>query len=114
MTQEMSLQEQRRSDRVAEFISFFHNLKQTAIQDELLKITKGMNLKAIMGTSVVQDVQPDDAGVKLRRAPARDKRIQYDASLLPKLDKTKEYSSGSRLDGHENLCPRSARGLSGC
>ena len=62
------------------------------MQDELLKIAKGMNLKVAMEASVVQDVQPDDAGVKLRRAPPRDKRIRYDASLLPKLDKTKEYS----------------------
>jgi hypothetical protein len=58
----------------------------------------------------VQDVQPDDA-VLLRRAPTRDKRIQYDASLLPKLDNTKEYSPQAVVSLAMKIFARDPRGL---
>jgi transketolase len=92
MDQEVSLQEKRRINRVAEFIAFFNNLKQIDIQNELLGKAKSMNLQIIAPMGEVKDIQPLDVGIRTRKAPLRDKRIAYDASLLPKLDKTKEYS----------------------
>jgi transketolase len=92
MNQEMSLQEKRRSDRIAEFVALWNSLKQTGTKNELLEASVRMNLRVVIENGIAQDVQTVDAGVKLQRAQPRDKRILYDASLLPKLDKTKEYS----------------------
>jgi transketolase len=92
MAQEVSLQEKRRANRVAEFLAFFSSIKPADIQNELLEKAKSMNLKFVPAKGAFKDVRPLDVSIRTHKAPTRDKRIDYDSTLLPKLDKTKEYS----------------------
>jgi transketolase len=94
--QEIALQRQRRELRIAEFLGFFETLeangKGGAARDRLLRMAKAMNLKIESARKKSPSLQAVPMSAKTRKAPPRDKRIRYDAALLPKLDKTKEYS----------------------
>jgi transketolase C-terminal domain/subunit len=50
--------------------------------------------------------------VLTRRAPRRDKRIRYDASLLPKIDPRKEYSAADIVTGAMKIFARDSRVVS--
>ncbi len=95
--QEIALQRQRRELRIAEFLGFFETLgakgEGGAARDRLLRMAKAMNLKIESARKKSPSLQAAPMSAKTRKAPPRDKRIRYDAALLPKLDKTKEYSA---------------------
>jgi transketolase C-terminal domain/subunit len=56
-------------------------------------MAKAMNLKLEPGKKKTPPLPAIPASAKTRKAPPRDKTVRYDAALLPKLDKTKEYSA---------------------
>ena len=97
LAQEMSLQADQRQSRVEEFARFHHDLREYPdgglLQESLVEIAGGMRLD-VQGTAsgsiaVSQVIGP----VVTSRVPPRDKRIQYDATLLPKLDPAKDYAA---------------------
>jgi transketolase len=97
--QEMALLEQMRLDRISEFLDFFNELDSTGegslVRDHLLRIAKEMNLEIIPKEGRAVEVSPYIVPVKTKCAPPRDKKIKYDPSQLPRLDKSKEYSAGN-------------------
>lgn len=96
--QELALQEQRRSDRVSEFLDFFGELDSRGddgtVRDRLLALARAMNLDMMMEEKT-REIRPRVVPVKTKPAPRRDKRIVYDASQFLKLDKSKQYSASS-------------------
>jgi len=97
--QEIALQEERRRNLVSEFLDFLGELDSKGeagkVREELLAMARGMNLDVPVKDDKVCDVHPIVVPVKTKPAPPRDKRIAYDSSQLPRLDKTKKYSASS-------------------
>ena len=97
--QEIGLQKIRREERVSEFLEFFENLDsrgtQGTVRKSLMAMAQGMNLKIGLSPRRRREVQPMIASARTRKAPVRNKKIDYDPARLPKLDKTKEYSASS-------------------
>jgi len=97
--QEIALQEKRRANRVSEFIDFFNEIGRIrggkTLQSELIRIAKEMNLDFIFKDNKTTDIKPLVVPVKTKPGPKRNKKIEYDASQLPQLDRTKEYSACS-------------------
>ena len=97
LEQEMSLQAAQRVARVEEFAHFYEKLGDYPdgglLQEALLDLAGGMRLDvqrtSTGGLSAAQVIGP----VVTTRVPVRDKRIRYDAALLPKLDPAKEYAA---------------------
>jgi len=97
ITQELKLHLEQRRVRVEEFTAFYKGLegdsRSARIQSRLRELAHAMHLK-IEGEAwgdVAVRAQPGP--VLLHRAPERDKAIQYDAAMLPKIDRTKEYTT---------------------
>src|SRR5688572_25964481 len=89
LEQEMALQADQRQDRANEFIAFHDRLRDYPdgglLQETLIDLAGGMRLElrgAGEGPSVAQVIGP----VVTSRVPPRNKRIAYDAALLPVLD----------------------------
>lgn len=99
--EEIILQKQRRADRVCAFLNFFNELdakkEEGMVREKLLATAKDMNLDIVSKDGKPSDVKPIIVPVKTKRAPRRDKKIKYDASQLPKLDKTQKYASHSTI-----------------
>jgi transketolase len=93
--QELALQSDLRRKRVEELTSFYLRLerhpKGRQIQQTVLDAAKQMHLRT--GRDSLGDLTSEVGPVLTRRAPARNKRIRYDASLLPRIDKSKECSA---------------------
>ncbi|ODS52685.1 MAG: transketolase [Acidobacteria bacterium SCN 69-37] len=96
LQQELALQARQREDRVREFHAFDQSLAAradgAAIHDALAEIAAGMFLDTSTsdeGLSLAPVVGP----VRARRTPARNKRVHYDASRLPRLDPSKPYAA---------------------
>jgi transketolase len=90
--QEISLQARRREARVEEFASFHDRLDQE-IQKRLLRIAHGMRLRVATNSSEGFTAKQVIGPVVTRRAAPRRKQIQYDAGLLPRIDRKKEYAA---------------------
>jgi len=103
MTQELALQAEQRSARVAEYKAFHAKLdaKQQAI---LNQAAERMHLAA----DLAQVVGP----VLTKRVPVRDKKIRYDAGLLPKFDRTKEYAASDVVTAAMKVFARDQRVVS--
>ena len=96
LEQELTLQGEQRRDRVAEFGSFYQGLESTdggaQIQDTLANLARGMHLNLEVGPDDVT-LSPAMGPVALTRVAARNKKVRYDASLLPRIDGSKEYAA---------------------
>ena len=57
-------------------------------------------------------IETDAGPVVTRRVPARDKKVRYDASLLPRLEKGKEYSSAEVVTGAMKVFARDPKVVS--
>jgi transketolase len=92
LTQEYDLQLNQRQARVDEFSSYLERLagsaEAEAVRDSLLEAAQRMHLQ-VASRTITTVVGP----VLTRRVPPRNKRIAYDASLLPKIDPKKEYAA---------------------
>jgi transketolase len=96
LEQELTLQSEQRRDRVAEFGRFYLGLESAKggaqIQDTLTGIARGMHLNLQVGRDEVT-LHSVMGPVVLKRVPPRQKKIRYDASLLPRIDRSKEYAA---------------------
>ncbi len=99
--QELALQGDLRRHRVEELTGFYLSLerhpKGRQIQQTVLDAAKQMHLRA--GRDSLGDLVSEVGPVLTRRAPARNKGIHHDASLLPRIDKSKEYSASDIVTG---------------
>ncbi len=109
MDQEVALQSELRARRVAEFQAFYARLAQhpdgAGLQSALADRARGMHLE-------IGDCSQTVGPVILRRVPPRDKRIRYDANLLPKIDRQKEYSAADVVTGAMKVFARDSRVVS--
>jgi transketolase len=98
LEQEMALQSRQRQLRVDEFVAFHERLREFPdgglLQETLLEVADGMHLATTRTPSGAPSLEQIVGPVVTARVPPRDKRIQYDAALLPKLDRAKEYAAG--------------------
>jgi transketolase len=96
LEQELALQSQQRRDRVVEFGRFYQKLESfdggAQMQDTLANLARGMHLDLEAGPEEVT-LSPSMGPVVLRRVPVRNKKVRYDASLLPRVDRLKEYAA---------------------
>jgi transketolase len=99
LEQEIALQKQRQASRISEFLGYYNELGSEedggAIREKLATAAREMNLDMTVTDGKVGEIKPLIFAPKTKRAPDRDKKIQYDATLLPKLDRAKEYSAAS-------------------
>jgi transketolase len=109
MDQEMALQTELRARRVVEFETYFARLGQESraaeIREMLAERAHSMHLE-------LPGCAPILGPVVTRRAPERDKRIRYNAALLPKIDPAKEYSAADIVTGAMKVFARDARVVS--
>jgi transketolase len=98
LEQEIELQRQQRVEREQDYSRFHQALDDhpdgRRLQPALLDTARAMHLEAVQGSSGDISLPPSIATVQTRRAPGRIKRIRYDSGLLPRLDRSKQYSAG--------------------
>ena len=87
--QELAFQRRRREAREKELLSFYSTLEPEE-RAELRRLAQGMHLE-VNGRG--EKVKPMAVPVKLQRAPAREKRVPYDAGRLPRLERGKEVAA---------------------
>jgi transketolase len=108
--QELTLQSELRRNRVEELTGFYLRLerhpKGKQVQQAVLEAARQMHLST--GRDSLGDLAPIVGPVLTRRAPPRNKRIRYDASLLPRIDKSKEYSASDIVTGAMKVFARDA------
>jgi transketolase len=85
IAQEIELQTEQRSRRVADFQAFYRKL-QSETQKVLDAAAGRMHLSS-------GDLKQQIGPFLLQRAPVRDKKIRYSAARLPKIDPKKEYAA---------------------
>ena len=86
LAQELELQGRHRADRAAEFGRFYGEL-DSEMQKTLANLARGMHL------DIGRPGGLPHTEVALTRVPPRNKKVRYDAALLPKIDRTKEYAA---------------------
>jgi transketolase len=95
--QEMTLQADQRERRIEEFIRFHDELREYPdgglLQESLLEVAGQMRLSLQRGSSGSLSISQVVGPVVTARVPPRNKRIQYNAASLPKLDRAKEYAA---------------------
>ncbi|PWU07538.1 MAG: transketolase [Terriglobia bacterium] len=101
--QELALQTELRQARVVEYRNFYSRLEESA-QEALREIARDMHLDS----SSRQMIGP----VLTSRVPPRDKRIRYDAALLPRIEKTKEYAASDIVTAAMKVFARDSRVVS--
>jgi transketolase len=96
LDQELALQSEQRRDRVAEFGRFYLDLESVEggaqMQNTMANLARGMHLNLEAGPDEVA-LSPAMGPVVLKRVPPRNKKVRYDASLLPRIDRSKEYAA---------------------
>jgi transketolase len=114
--QEMTLQSAQRQDRVLEFSRFYEALSDLAdgrlLQDTLLEAARQMRLEAGRQASGEVSLTAVMGPVQTERVPRRDKRIQYHAGLLPRIDPAKEYAASDIVTAAMKVFARDPRVVS--
>ncbi|MBZ5621944.1 MAG: transketolase [Acidobacteriia bacterium] len=103
MQQELTLQADRRRARVNEFAAYLDRLGDDSqaggARDTLIEIAGQMHLD-LRNNAAGEMSLPEVVGpVATGRAPHRNKRIQYDPGLLPRIDPGKQYSAAEIVTG---------------
>jgi transketolase len=114
LVQELELQRQQRIDRAAEFVTFSEGLsdgRAREIRTLLLSEAERMHLDVSepKGRSFLSSVV---GPVLTKRVSARDKQIRYNASDLPKLDRSKNYSAAEIITAGMKVFARDRRVVS--
>ena len=108
--QEIGLQRDRRSARVAEFTGFLERLaehpERARIEDSLMQMAGQMHLSTQRDSSGAWSLRQVVGPVITRRVPPRKKSVRYDASLLPRIDPNKEYSAADIVTGAMKIFAR--------
>jgi transketolase len=101
IAQELQLQAELRKSRVRELNELYQKLelhpKGDQIQQTIRELATRMHLAVEHGT--LGELRPTMGPVLTKRVPARNKKIRYEASLLPRVDKSKEYSASDIVTG---------------
>jgi transketolase len=108
IAQEIALQSDRRRARVDEFSKYFEEMESG--QEMLLDAALQMRLdipRTSPGT-----VRTIAGPVMTTRVPLRDKQIQYDPRMLPRLDPNKQYSAADVVTGAMKVFARDPRVVS--
>src|SRR5436190_7476466 len=91
LEQELGLQSQQRRDRVAEFGEFYLGLESVdggaQMQDTLVNLARGMHLELEARGGEVA-LTPAIGPVALKRVLPRNKKMRYEPSLLPLIDRS--------------------------
>jgi transketolase len=95
--QEIGLQRQQRRDREVELSRFHRALDARpggrAHQEALVEAAQAMHLDVVRGSDGELSLPAAATSVQTRRVPPRNKRIGYEASRLPSIDRGKQYSA---------------------
>jgi transketolase len=95
--QEIALQSARRDERVADFNRLYDSIDDmtdgSALRESLLGAARQMHLDLKRRPSGDLSLSAVISPVRTRRAPRRNKRIAYDPSRLPVLDRQKAYAA---------------------
>src|SRR5688500_1243441 len=96
LEQEMRLQSDQRRARAGEFATFYDRLSEysdgKSLQEMLAEIAGGMRLE-MQATGDAVALSQTVGPVVTRRAHPRNKRIEYDASQLPDVDRAKQHAA---------------------
>ena len=102
LEQELALQGAQRRERVAEFARFYRGLEAVEggkkLQNTLTSLARGMHLELSVRSEEVE-LHPSMGPVAFKRVPPRNKKISYDLSLLPRIDRSKEYAASDIVVG---------------
>ncbi|MDR1625125.1 MAG: transketolase [Spirochaetia bacterium] len=113
--QEAAEQERLRAVRVAELADIIASVEgkeeRDALRAEVEARARKMGL-VVSAAGGAFSVQSGARAVKTRRAPARDKRIAYDAAALPVLDDGKKYSAQEVITAAMKVFARDPRVVS--
>ena len=110
---EVMLQQARRKDRVDDFSRFRRELAGYPdgglVSDRLDEIARQMHLDMARDAADGVTLMPVIGPVVTTRVPPRHKRIAYDASLLPRLDSSKQYSAADVVTASMKVFARDPR-----
>src|SRR5436190_21519646 len=113
MEQGLALQAALRQERVEDFRRFHEGLSDAAdsrgLQDALFEMARQMRLDPDDPSAGRLSLPSVIGPVQTTRAPPRNKRIEYDAALLPKLDRAKEYAASDVVTSAMKVFARDAR-----
>jgi transketolase len=116
LDQEMRLQADQRRDRVSEFFAFHEGLRNYPdgglLQEALLEFAANMRLDADRTGSAAPALKQVVGPVVTARVPARNKRIEFDASQLPKFDRSKQYAASDVVTAAMKVFARDPRVVS--
>lgn len=97
LEQEISLQSAQRENRVGDFSRLLRGLGDhpdgRAIEEALLETARQMRFDVVRESSGEFSLSAAVQPVQTERAPRRQKRVEYDAALLPRIDPGKEYAA---------------------
>lgn len=115
IAQEIELQRERRSKRVAETAAFLSELADGAatssIHRQLLDLARGMHLDVEIN-AIDSEIHSSPGPVLTLRVPERDKRIRYTPDQLPKIDPAKSYSAAEIVTASMKVFARDNRVIS--
>lgn len=113
--QELGMQHERREKRVRAAVEFLDRLGEDQRHGEVRKLlmtmARTMHLE-IKGTAGGPAAISMPGPVLTRRAPRREKRIQYDAAQLPRIDRAKQYSAAAIVTAAMKVFARDSRVVS--
>src|SRR4051794_8758106 len=114
IAQELELQAGLRKNRVRELNQLYQTLelhpKGKQIQQTVRELATRMHLAIEHGA--LGELRPTMGPVLTRRVPVRNKKIRYEQSLLPRIDKSKEYSASDIVTGAMKVFARDPRVVS--
>jgi len=114
IVQELALQQERRRERVDEFLKHLDEAESSAegsqVATTLREAARTMHLD--VDTAFKGQIPAVVGPVLTCRVPRRDKQIQYDAASLPKLDRSKQYSAAEVVTGAMKVFARDSRVVS--
>ncbi len=115
LEQEMALQTDQRRDRVSEFIAFHDRLRDYPdgglLQEALVDFAGQMRLD-VQRTGDTLSLTQIIGPVLTSRVSPRNKRIEYDAALLPVLDRAKQYAASDIVTAAMKVFARDSRVVS--
>jgi transketolase len=113
LQQELALQTALRSERVEDFRRFHQQLSDqidgAAVQEALLDLARQMRLDPDDSSSGRLSLPSIVGPVQTTRVPPRNKRIEYDATLLQTLDRKREYAASEIVTGAMKVFARDPR-----
>jgi transketolase len=112
LNQEVALQTERRHARVEEFNDFYDRLNDDAVTQALRESASRMHLTTDVDAAGRMELKQVIGPRLTRRVPPRQKRIFYDASLLPKIDTKKEYAASEIVTEAMKIFARDSRVVS--